>query len=397
MDKLDEKLYWLDRNEEGLYESGYLLTKEQLLAETDFTEHELKLLDEGQEVEGAYWGNDTFTVKQLNSLEEVRAALTWEGMTICDTYACVEMSEEYPAFVADRFKLPVCVYECTGYTADHLPKSSDPNPTFLKYCEVLKPEKLAIEATDIDEASAEISQSVHSGDLTVKEYTEILKSYNIELSPEEELRKILWINRAEKTLCYDNRYVNVCLYKEHFTEDDKLKFEKLIAEKGWLHGAMYAQVRHVSEMDFGVHNEYDVLEFDIGKGIASIAAAELSKEFYDDNTDVVVAAANDWDQHYFCVSQNGEPLNGCHVHWVGGNEPEPYEEDGETYYDCDVEVSIPFPFGGYADFRCGGGMCDKDDFEWYKRQMEDNPPFFAYREYGDNGREQEQDDKEMDR
>ena len=31
---LEEELFWMDEDKEGLYESGYLLTKEQLLEDT---------------------------------------------------------------------------------------------------------------------------------------------------------------------------------------------------------------------------------------------------------------------------------------------------------------------------------------------------------------------------
>lgn len=177
MSELNEKLYWLDRNTEGLKEAGYLLTEEQLLNETDFTADDIELLDKGEEVTGDYWGNDTYNVHRLYTEEEVKDALEWQGISLWDTDACVEMDEDYPEYVDEKYRIPVCCYELTGYTCDYLPQSYDNNPTFEKYKELLKPERLAIPYTVDDKIAAEISGLVHLGKITYDAYCETIAYY----------------------------------------------------------------------------------------------------------------------------------------------------------------------------------------------------------------------------
>ena len=132
--------------------------------------------------------NDTFYVHRLSTLQEVKDAMEWKGKTLWDTDACVEMDEEYPDYVAEEHRIPVCCYNCTGRTCEYLP-SGETNPTFYKYRDMLKPERLEIPVTPLDEARAEISATLHAGDLTENTYCEILAAYNLLPPVKEFLRQ----------------------------------------------------------------------------------------------------------------------------------------------------------------------------------------------------------------
>lgn len=181
---------------------------------------------------------------------------------------------------------------------------------------------------------------------------------------EHENLKDIWLNGAEPG-GYSNSHVSVQMFIKDFTDADKEHFEDLILQDqerrrlfGGFEGAFYA--------DINDHGTYKELSFDLHKGDFE-AAKRLSKIY----PDAVVFVNDDWDIHSFAVFKDGEHYDDYTAAFEG-DEPEPYEEDGETYYDIDVEIDIKLPFSDQMH-TCysGGGMCTENEFKMYKEQVEE--------------------------
>ena len=171
----------------------------------------------------------------------------------------------------------------------------------------------------------------------------------------------IWIDDRNNIPGYCNQYIIVSLMTPELTQENKKKLEELVLLDtkepkrffGSLEGAMYAQVSHM--------DGYDRLDLDIAKGDFE-SARRLSQAF----PEAVVFTSNDWDEYSVAAFSGGKEYGDVSFKW-DGDEPEPYEEDGETYYDCDVVAFISLPFAKTsAQALCGGGMCSDKDFLYYR-------------------------------
>lgn len=125
--ELPDVVYWMDRNKQGLYEEGVLYSLEDLKdpdvlkACGDMTIEELtKTLDDGEQVDGYFWGDDSFSLRRVNTYREVYDLLTWAGYDACSTYAASELDAEYPSFVDPKYQLSSKVYEISCGTSFYL-------------------------------------------------------------------------------------------------------------------------------------------------------------------------------------------------------------------------------------------------------------------------------------
>lgn len=189
---MDNVLYWMNRNQSGLYESGYLLTEKQLLKYTDFSKEDIERMQTALqqakeknepvvEFEGSYDSNDTYTIEPVyaDDYDHIKNLLTWNEFHPYESHACVEMNEEYPDYVPEDLRLPVCVYECTGETSLSFPGTNHKNSTVIDYMEILhlSQEQLRYPYDDLDNMKAEISRQVHIGSLTKADFMVILEDY----------------------------------------------------------------------------------------------------------------------------------------------------------------------------------------------------------------------------
>ena len=204
---LEERLFWMNLNDAGIDEIGYLMTMEQLCKELpnkpntfefggikkggEWTPEEIRLLLSGSEknsavpvLEGGYSAKSTFTVHEVKSIEQLKKLLTWENYDFADGYTAVSFDCDYPDFVPEKYRLSACVYgDEPGWTSENLPKSGASNPTVEKYAKELglgMVSGLRYEYTDEERAAIEISQMLQSGDLDLSMFLEILDSYNLE-------------------------------------------------------------------------------------------------------------------------------------------------------------------------------------------------------------------------
>lgn len=202
--RLSEELFWMDRNKQGLYEEGYLLTKEQLLKETDFTEKDLLLFGKENLLDGAYSGDDTYTVEKLSSLSEVKTKLTWADFKYTESYAASELCQEYPDYVDEKYRIGMVVYNATGTTAEYLPNSCDKNDTVFRYCSVLglDPEKdIEYHYSEEELAIIAISYFLYNNELTEELYNEILDAYHL---LEDNIAQLLQFTSPRgKTITFD--------------------------------------------------------------------------------------------------------------------------------------------------------------------------------------------------
>ena len=178
---MEERLFWMDRNIEGLYEHGYLLTTSQLEGETNGTIKASDFdTDSEKIIEGAYAANDTFTVSELHSLDEVKKKLTWADFVFEEGYAASELDNEYPEYIPEELRLHSCVWNITGCTSETLPFSHALNDTIDKYTEILnlKESDLAYQYTNTERAAILISQKVQRDVISEHAYLDILCSYN---------------------------------------------------------------------------------------------------------------------------------------------------------------------------------------------------------------------------
>ena len=207
---LKETLYWMQLNDEGIDEVGYLMTKDQLLKElpdvyeapvfgdtylrqprqTNAEDIE-RYIKEDMETyhqdirgfEGEYSPNCTFFVQEVTDETKLIELITWKNYDPCKGCTAVEMNEEYPDYVPKELQLSACVYGCEpGWTSEVLPKSSIINFTIKKYAKELDLVSLRKEYTDVEKAAMEISKTLHCGDLTREEFEAICDSYNVYLA-----------------------------------------------------------------------------------------------------------------------------------------------------------------------------------------------------------------------
>lgn len=157
--------------------------------------------------------------------------------------------------------------------------------------------------------------------------------------------KFPWCHREADINGYNNSYITVTIFDACTTKD----FEDAIYVSGLSERVMYPEFRETD----------NCIEFDVHKGDFEEVRA-LSKRF----PESVIFASSDWDDHTFFVCLNGKECDDFTVSWLGG-EPKGYDDDGETYYDCDVKVSVKLPDGKVCDCFCGGGMCTEQEKAYY--------------------------------
>lgn len=182
--KLPEELYWVNRNQQGLYESGYVYTKEQVIEDLLFSDEDLKMLDENERVDGAFWGDDTYIVERVETYEELFNLMTWAGYDIENTWATGDLDQiEYPDFVDEQFQLVSnYVYEITGYTASYMAGSGSENPTFTKYVELMgiPADELQYNPTDEEIVRFNVAQALHDNPcLEVIDYLNIVRTSEV--------------------------------------------------------------------------------------------------------------------------------------------------------------------------------------------------------------------------
>ena len=176
-------LYWMNRDQQGLYESGYLLTAEQLRAEVQGGAWEYLTEHPTEEYVGKYRDDDTFIVKKVRSAEEIRELMTWKNFDPQESCASGEFDEGWPIFVDKRYRLDRYIYEFTGYTYMTLP-SGDENPTVKEWMERLglTEEDLYYVPTEEEIIGKDLQDVIrHEGELTPKKYAEKLKERNKEV------------------------------------------------------------------------------------------------------------------------------------------------------------------------------------------------------------------------
>lgn len=184
---LPERIFWMNRNQQGLYESGCPMTLEQLKEEfagDDSFDLDVFLSgDTFKEMEGEFRGDDTFTIMEVQSLRQLKALMTWEDFDFEESHASGAMDEEYPDFVDESLRCSRYIYELTGYTRNELPLTGGKNPTVEKYCALLWLEEKDLEAkvTDFDRAKKDIADVLHYGEeLTPERYNEILNDNHLD-------------------------------------------------------------------------------------------------------------------------------------------------------------------------------------------------------------------------
>ena len=202
MTKLDERLYWLLLNDQGLYETGFLLTEEQLLQELpvmsldalssprrlkkeELSEMFEEYSDGTKGFEGAYYANKTFFVQKVKDIAELRDLLTWRQYDPCEGYTAAMMDKEYPGSVPDILRLSACVHgDEPGTTSIYLP-SGEENPTVAKYAKVLglSSGELSRSYTNVEKAAMEISREHYNGKLTEQSMKQICDMYHVCLQP----------------------------------------------------------------------------------------------------------------------------------------------------------------------------------------------------------------------
>ncbi len=191
----------------------------------------------------------------------------------------------------------------------------------------------------------------------------------------DDVINMLWVDEKCQTRSggHSNSYITVELFKKHFTEEDKNKFEELIRNDVIKSNKSFNSLDNVLYAQILKSDGYDELIFDISKGCFE-AAERLSKEF----PDSIVFTDDCWDTHDWEVYQNGGIYSSYTMKWSEndwnpkGEEPEPDVEGDEEYYDCDVDVSIELPWGAVAYTSTGGGMCNAEEFAKYKSVIDNS-------------------------
>lgn len=204
MDKLEERIFWMHRRQDdvleyGYRELGYPFTMEQLHGIFDGQDSfdVDGFLTSGDTIKphgGKFADNDTFTVQEVTSIEQLRCLMTWDGFDPWNDSVAVKKGPglpyagpglPYPDFVDEDLRHPNYLCELTGHTCDSMPDEHYPNPTWDKYMKLLnlKSGYDAYDYSDKDCAMHEIQQVLNMdgvyGKLTVDVYNEILEEYGL--------------------------------------------------------------------------------------------------------------------------------------------------------------------------------------------------------------------------
>lgn len=191
---LNERIFWVSRNQDGLYESGTPLTLDQLHMEFDKGDSfDVKAFlaqkDTTQPMEGEFSASDTFTVEEVISLEQLRHLMTWDEYDPWEeSYsATMDLDFTYPDFVDEDLRKYDYLNTLTGYTRSDLPRSCEHNPTYERYMKILEvPEKDDCYHYSQKEEAIFNIQHVLNGEsedyeeLTEDVYNEILKEYGLD-------------------------------------------------------------------------------------------------------------------------------------------------------------------------------------------------------------------------
>ena len=177
MGKLKDELFWMNRNRRGMDEVGYLLSADQLEKETGINPKDVG----DEKVHSEYAANDTFTIERVITEEQLKDLLTWKNFVYYESHASVAMSEEYPEYVSESYRIPNCVYNMTGFTSTNTPKSDTINYVTINYADMLglRPGDFVYRYSKKEEAACDISILLHNGNLTEQAYNEILKKYEL--------------------------------------------------------------------------------------------------------------------------------------------------------------------------------------------------------------------------
>lgn len=185
------RLFWLNRNSQGLEELGHPLTEKQL--RELFEDNQLKGCfdvegffngDTFEESEGEVFSNETFTVREVKSLDEMKSLMTWEGFDPQESHASGNFDEEYPVFVDEKYRLSRYIYAFTGRTCSTLPFYAVTNPTYdflVSELDLLKSETKYHPSEDELIAKEIADEIIRTGTISEEQYLKILKAHNVEL------------------------------------------------------------------------------------------------------------------------------------------------------------------------------------------------------------------------
>ena len=199
-------LYYMIRNYQGLEEIGYLLTKGQLA--------DMGISPEPGE--GAFSANDTYDIKEMSTLKEIKKALTWEDYDFAQGCAASYNDNLYPDYVPEELRLTMCVYNPTGYTSLTMPFSKNVNPTVIKYMDILNltEEDIKKQYSPLEKAAIEISLEVKEKNLTKENLMLIINKYQLEKGYElvyTSPRGVrLNFDTYEKDIEYGSYWVDMC-------------------------------------------------------------------------------------------------------------------------------------------------------------------------------------------
>lgn len=200
--KLRERLFWMNLNNGGVDEIGYLMTMEQLCEELpekgspsewddiiptgEMTPEDVdKLITYGRGMfDGEYSANTTFTVREVLDMEDLISLLTWEDYDFTKGATAVELNAPYPEYVPENLRLSACVHgNEPGWTSENLPKSGEKNETVARYAAELGLDMISglrYEYTNEELAAIETSQILQSGYLSLDTFVlDILSTYQI--------------------------------------------------------------------------------------------------------------------------------------------------------------------------------------------------------------------------
>ncbi len=182
------RFFWMNRNEEGLNEYGYPLTFKQLTelfsVEPVKNYFDLNGFLSGntfEYMEGAAWGNDTFSIKEV-TMEELKDLMTWKDFDPQESHASGSFDEEYPDFVDEKYRLSRYIYNFTGYTERTLPYTDRDNHTydFLLAEFGLTDADTCYSPTNEEKAAKDIAECIReTGTIQRNGYLSILLTYDL--------------------------------------------------------------------------------------------------------------------------------------------------------------------------------------------------------------------------
>lgn len=193
INRLEERIFWMYRDQQGLYESGMPLTLDQLKNVFDGRESfdvEKFLASEDTTIpfEGGFRADDTFTIQEVGSPEELRHLMTWDEFDPWEDScsSSMDLDFEYPDFVDEDLRRYDYLKTLTGYTDSDLPYRLGNNPTYDKYMELLNIAERddAYNYSDKECAIFEIQHILNDEDdeieeLTIDVYNDILQEYGL--------------------------------------------------------------------------------------------------------------------------------------------------------------------------------------------------------------------------